>query len=144
MSDSNYLLVILGIVAIAVEIILGAATGFDLLVIGIILIISGGTGLVTTNFSFALILVTVLSLLYVFIGRRFIKNKLSVATTKTSVESLVGSKAVVTKTITSHKAGQVKVDGEIWRATAHTAIEPGATVMINSISGVTLDVEIAK
>ena len=141
-SNSNYLLVILGIAAIAIEIILGAATGFDLLIIGIILIISGGAGLLMSNFSLALICVAILSFVYVFVGRKFIKTKLSVATTKTSVEKLVGSKAVVTKAITAHKAGQVKIDGEIWRAIADSAIDPGTTVLINSVSGVTLNVSV--
>lgn len=142
--DNNYLLVILGIVAIVVEIIIGAATGFDLLIIGVIFILSGGAGVVTANFSVALVSIVILSFLYIFIGRQFIRNKLSIATKKTNTDNLLGMKGVVTKEITSQKAGQVKVDGEVWRAVAHKKIEVGTTIIVNSVSGITLDVDNVK
>src|SRR5688572_2572629 len=75
-TNPNYLLVIAGIIAIVVELLLGVATGFDLLLIGGIFIISGLIGYVTSSFTIALILVAVLSIIYVFVGRQFVKSKL--------------------------------------------------------------------
>lgn len=138
--DNNYFLVIAGIVAIVLELFLGVATGFDLALIGVILIIGGAVGSVAGSFSLALGVVAILSLLYVFIGRAFIKNKLTIQTRNTNVEALIGKKAMVVKKITSQKPGQVKVEGEIWRAEAEVSIDEGTEVNVKSVSGVTLKV----
>lgn len=141
LPDNNYILIILGVVAIIIEVMVGVATGFDLLLIGLIFILSGGLGILTGSFQYALIGVAVLSILYVFVGRRLIKSKLSVATTKTNTEQLVGSTGIVTKKILADKPGQIKVDGEIWRARAKETISEGVEVLIESVSGVTLAVK---
>lgn len=140
MSDSNYIIVYLGILAIILEILLGAVTGFDLLLIGVIFIVSGGIGILTTSFTNTLISITILSLLYVFLGRAFIKNKLSIKTQKTSVDNLIGKQAIVVKEIYKNNPGQVKVEGEIWRAEANQDIDKNTSVTINSVSGTTLNV----
>lgn len=134
------LIVLLGIIAIIVEIILGAPTGFDLLLSGLILIISGFLG----NFFNSQIVmygsIAFLSLFYIFFGRAFIKNKLTPEDRKTNADALIGKKAVVIKTITHEHPGQVKVEGEIWRAQANAKIEPGTQVAIDTITGVTVHV----
>lgn len=137
--DNNILLIIAGVVAIAVEVILGAATGFDLLILGIIAIIAGFVG-IYTSFSVALIVLGVLSLVYVFYGRRFIKNTLAINTTATNVDALMGKKGTVVKKITPKHPGQIKVEGEIWRAASKDILDEGASVTIGSVSGVTLEV----
>ena len=141
LPDNNYLLIILGIVAVTLEVVMGAATGFDLLLVGFIFIISGGLGLFLHSFQYALMTVAILSFLYVFFGRKFIKSKLSVTTTKTNTEKLVGATATVTKKITPNHPGQVKLDGAIWRASAESPIEVGERVTVESVSGVTLAVQ---
>lgn len=138
--QKSYLLIFLGILAIILELLLGVATGFDLLIIGIIAMLSGGIGVITTSFTNALIGVTVLSLLYMFIGRRFIRKELSIKTQATNVDALMGKKGIVVKQIIPAQAGQVKVDGEIWRAEADKTIDKGKTITIESVSGVTLHV----
>jgi len=40
--DKNYFLIIIGIGAMVLEILMGSVTGFDLLLIGVIFVISGG------------------------------------------------------------------------------------------------------
>lgn len=126
--------------AIITELLLGVATGFDLLLIGVIFIISGSIGLLVSSVPVALVLVTVLSILYVFVGRAFIKNKLAIQTRATNVDAVIGQKGIVVKKITSQTAGQVKVEGEIWRATSNKTIDEGEEIVVNSVSGVTLRV----
>lgn len=138
--DNNYLLVILGIVAIAAELFLGVTTGFDLVLAGVILIIGGVFGMVMGSFSLALGIVAVLALLYVFVGRAFVKSKLTIQTKATNTEALIGKKGIVVKKISPQKPGQVKVEGEVWRAEANSSLDEGAEVTVESVSGVTLKV----
>lgn len=141
LSDKNYLLIIAGFGLVIVELALGAATGFDLLLIGVIFILSGFFGVFVNSFSFALGSIIVLSFLYVFFGRKFIKAKLSIVTKSTNVDAVMAKKGTVVKKITKQNPGQVKIDGEIWRANASEEIEVGKEISVESVSGVTLRVK---
>lgn len=138
--DKNYWLIIGGIFLIIIEIILGAATGFDLLLIGIIFIVSGFLGMITKSFTLSLVGIIFLSFLYLIFGRRFIHNKFSIETKSTNVDNLMGKRGLVLKEIGPHKAGQVKVEGEIWRAESDQDIKINTEVIIKGVSGVTLKV----
>ncbi len=127
-------------IAITAEVLLGAPTGFDLLLLGLIFMIGGGVGVLTGNFVYALIVVTILSFLYILLARNALKSRLNVTTTKTNTENLMGKKAVVVKKILPTKAGQVKVEGEIWRAESNVEVDVDKEVIIESVSGVTLKV----
>lgn len=140
-STNNYILIITGIIAIIAELLLGVVTGFDMLIIGVVLILAGGIGLLTNSFMTALVATIILSLAYVIMGRKFVKQKISIATTATNSDALLGKKGKVFKKITPHLPGQVKVDGEIWRAASKTTIDEGSMVTVQSVSGVTLTVE---
>jgi len=134
-------LIILGILAIIVEIILGAATGFELLIIGIVFIIGGGIGMLTGSMMGAVSTIIVLILGYVFFGRKMIKQALHVTTSKTNIDSIIGKQGVVIEPINPDVPGQIKYEGEIWRAEAEKAIAKGKKIKIISVSGVTLKVE---
>lgn len=138
--DLNTLLIILGIGAVIVELLVGAPTGFDLLLIGAITAIGGTVGRVTGNVAFAFLTIFFLSFFYVFIGRRLIKQKLSVETKATNVDNLLGKRGIVVRKIISTRAGQVKIEGEVWRAVADKKVDEGQEVVIQSVSGVTLKV----
>lgn len=138
--DKNYLLALMGLVAITLEVILGAPTGFDLLILGIIFLLGGGVGILTGSFTLALAVIIILSFLYIFLARKMIKEKLSLTTRKTNVDNLIGKKATVVKKIIPSKPGQVKIEGEIWRAEANEEIEIDKQVVVESVSGVTLKV----
>ena len=135
------ILIILGIIAIIVEIILGAATGFELLVIGIVFIIGGGVGMLTGSIQVAIGSIVVLILGYIFFGRRRIKNALHITTKKTNSESIIGQQAKVVAVIPAGEYGQVKIEGEVWRATSAKSHKIADTVTIESISGVTVSVK---
>lgn len=139
-SVGNYTLIIAGIAAIIAELFIGVATGFDLMVIGVILILSASIGLIVNSFVVSLIVAILLSVLYVVFGRKFVKQKISIATTATNTDALIGKKGIVVKKITHEHAGQVKVDGEIWRAVAKSTLDEETMVTVQSVSGVTLSV----
>jgi membrane protein implicated in regulation of membrane protease activity len=140
-ADSNVFLIVLGLVAIIAEILLGAITGFELLIIGVFLIISGGIGWISGSLTFALITFAILTLVYVFAGRRYLKNRFHHATTKTNVDTLIGATGTVTHVIHQNKAGQVRIGDEVWRAESAKDHAKGDTVTVSSVSGVTVRVE---
>lgn len=55
------------------------------------------------------------------------------------VETLVGKRGVAVGELSPE--GQVKVDGEIWRARSDARCEPGAPVVVRSVEGLTLIVD---
>lgn len=133
--------IILGVLLIIIELLLGAITGFELLLVGGIFIIAGIAGAVTNSSFILLLTIAFLSLLYVFLGRSFLKQKLTIATRKTSVDSLLGKTGIVIKRITTKEAGQIKIEGEIWRAVSDKTLDTNTEATVNSISGVTLKVK---
>jgi membrane protein implicated in regulation of membrane protease activity len=64
----------------------------------------------------------------------------------TNVDQVLGRTGLVTERIAPHAAGMVRVGDELWRASLKNddegaaAIEPGATVVVDSVEGVTLKV----
>lgn len=63
---------------------------------------------------------------------------------KTNADSLIGKKALVTKSITEWEKGQVKINGAVWTAAAKgTNIPEGSNCIIEKIEGVTLIVRAA-
>ncbi|OGK19054.1 hypothetical protein A2866_00415 [Candidatus Roizmanbacteria bacterium RIFCSPHIGHO2_01_FULL_39_8] len=139
--DWNNLLIISGLVLIVVEVALGAATGFDLLLIGVIFIVSGGLGILLHSTTYSLVSIAALSFLYLLIGRKFIKKALTIETKSTNVDNVLHRKGLVTKEITAKKAGQVKIEGEIWRANSDKTIDVGKEIVVESVSGLTLKVK---
>ena len=139
--DLNYWLAILGLVFIGIEIAIGAASGFDLLLTGLIFLLSGVIGFAFGSTTISLIMVVVLVFVYVAVGRRTIRKSLMTETKNTNVDNLMGKTAVVTKKIAPHHAGQIKIEGEIWRAEADKELETGDKAKIVSVSGVTLKVD---
>ena len=139
--DWNNLLIISGLVLIVVEVALGAATGFDLLLIGVIFIVSGGLGILLHSTTYSLVSIAALSFLYLLIGRKCIKKALTIETKSTNVDNVLHRKGLVTKEITAKKAGQVKIEGEIWRANSDKTIDVGKEIVVESVSGVTLKVK---
>jgi membrane protein implicated in regulation of membrane protease activity len=140
----NWLLVIAGILCVIVEVGLGALTGFDLALIGGSLAIGGAIGLAIGSGKIGLLAAGILALVYLAIFRRWLRSKLTGKEQPTNVDAVVGKTGVVTQRITAREPGMIRVAGEIWRAalvaTEDAAREPGATVTVESVEGVTLKV----
>lgn len=140
----DQILISLGLLLILIEVVMGVSTGFDLLLLGSILVAGGFIGGLTGNLMLALATIIALSILYFWLGRSAIKKKLIVATQATNVDNLVGKTAVVIKTVKPHQPGQVRYDTEHWRASSEEVIDIGERVTINSVEGVTLNVSRLK
>lgn len=130
---------ILGLILVFSELVIGIEAGFDLVVIGSILILSGLLGTVS-SLSVTLICATVLVIVYFFFGRRMIKSRLVVTTKKTNIDRLIGKTGVVIRSVSPDKPGLVRIDDEDWRARADQTLLEKNKIVVESIEGVTLKV----
>ncbi|MCB9801599.1 MAG: NfeD family protein [Pseudomonadales bacterium] len=136
----SQVMVIVGLLLILLELFIGIEAGFDLVLIGSILIISGFAGIAFDSYLVSTILAIILSFLYIVFGRRFVKQKVVSSTHSTNVDKLIGARAVVVQDITKNNPGRVKLEDEEWRATSAKTVSVGEVVVVESISGVTLGV----
>lgn len=132
------LLIVCGLILVLLELFVGIEAGFDLVLIGSILIISGLLGNLTGNATWAFIIVSILSFTYVVFGRKIIKQKLVVRTKETNIDRLIGKKGVVVKPINPNQSGSIVIDDESWRANSSESIDKDEQVEVISIEGVTL------
>lgn len=136
----EWIILYLGLFAIILELFLGVSTGFDLLIIGAALLIGGAVGVVTENWQIGLAVSSILALGYIMLGRKYLRRSLTVVTTSTNIDRIVGLDAIVTRPIEEGLVGQVIVDGEVWRAQSLSDLDVGSQVRVASVEGVTLNV----
>jgi len=134
------LFVIAGLLLVLAELLVGIQSGFDLVLIGSIMIVSGFVGMFTGSTALMLVLATVLSILYIAVGRNRIRQKITTITKKTNIDKLIGAGGVVVRSITPDTPGLVRVDDEDWRASAEEIIYERDNIIVESIEGVTLRV----
>ena len=67
-------------------------------------------------------------------------DKLKIGRTKTNIDELIGKEAVVIKAIEPYMAGEVKLDGKIWRAVSESkrVYKVDEIVVVLRIEGVTI------
>jgi membrane protein implicated in regulation of membrane protease activity len=135
------LVVIIGFLAILGELVLGIQTGFDLLLLGSILVVSGTVGEACANIWVTLGFSSVLAFCYIAFGRNLIRQKIIYTTHKTNVDRLAGKHGIVVRTITPDTAGIIRIDDEDWRATSGSVIYEKEKCTVVSIEGVTLRVQ---
>ncbi len=140
----NWMLIAGGFVMIIVELILGAATGFDFALIGVSLAVGGGVGIFFESTRVGLVAAGTFTILYFAFLRRVVRSKLSSPNQPSNADALIGRTGLVTVRISEQVVGEVKVGDEVWRAAlAHNATGPreaGAEIKVDSIEGVTLHV----
>jgi len=127
---------------VLLEVVLGAITGFDLLLLGSAVLLGGVLGLITGSSAVGVATAGVLALLYVFIGRRRVRGRLNRPSIPSNTDALLGRNVRVVERISTDHVGRVKIEGEEWRAQVEgplrDPIEPGETVRVTRIDGVTL------
>ncbi len=133
-----HVFVVIGLLMVLAELVLGIQTGFDLLLIGSIMVISGFVGLLTGSELIMLVLAIGLSILYIAIGRKRIRRKITTVAKKTNIDRVVGSTGTVVRDINPTTAGIVRVDDEQWRAAAEEVLYEGDPIIIEAIDGVTV------
>ncbi len=139
----NWILVALGGILIIAEVLMGAATGFDLALMGTSLALGGVLGLVFASTKVGLFSAGALAFLYLAVLRRRIRSHLLGRDRPSNVDALIGRKGVVTARIADHAPGSIKLGDELWRASlapgaAASPREPGQEVTVESVDGVTL------
>jgi len=127
-----------GLGLIILELLIGVNTGFDLVLLGISLLMGGFSIWITDNVWTGIAITTILTFAYLFIGRKLIKKTLFKTLKKTNIDRLLDQKGLVVKKITPSHPGQVKIEGEIWRAQSGKTINTGKNVNVKKIKGVTL------
>jgi len=133
-----HIFVVLGLLMVLAELVVGIQTGLDLVLIGSIMVLSGLVGLFFNSAEVALLLASVLGIVYITVGRKKIKRRITTITRKTNIDKVIGATATVVRDITPDSAGIVRHDDEQWRATADEILYEGDVVTIEAIEGVTV------
>lgn len=141
MMNLNEIIIILGLLLAALELLLGIPAGFDLVLTGSILVVAGIVGSVFSSFTVTLVVAIILAVFYIVYGRSLIRQKLIIATKGTNVDKLIGSRGVVIRSITPETAGMVRIEDEDWRASSDEVLYEKDKIEVLSISGVTLKVK---
>jgi len=141
MFSIHQIFVIVGLLLALVELVLGVATGFDLVIMGTVLILGGFIGGLFNNLYLTLGASIALGIFYLFFGRSFIKKKLIIITKHTNIDKLIGDTGVVIRSITPDTAGMVRLGDEDWRASSSEIVYEKEKVEILNIEGVTLIVK---
>jgi membrane protein implicated in regulation of membrane protease activity len=143
MAFWNWVLIVGGAILVLVEVALGGFAGFDLVLIGSALLIGGALGLVLNSAAQGFLLAGVLCALYIVIGRRWVRSRMTTRKVSSNVDALLGLRGRVTVRVSEHEAGQVRVRGEVWRALPASGagpFDPESDVTVESVDGVTLHV----
>jgi membrane protein implicated in regulation of membrane protease activity len=144
----NWVLVVVGAVMVLVEVALGGFAGFDLVLIGSSFVLGGALGLLTHSAAAGFVTASVLCVLYIVAGRRWVRARLKRPGIATNTDALIGQHGLVTQALSVHQPGQVTLRGEVWRARPAPdepgALEAGVEVLVEGIDGVTLTVRRIK
>lgn len=144
----NWGLIVAGAILIMVEVLLGAISGFDFLLIGSAILLGGVLGLLTHSSAIGLAAGGILSILYLLVGRRRVRNRLRRPGIPSNTDAVLGRTALVVTEITARQAGQIQLEGEEWRALpdlgsiedppgGEIRFPAGASVRVSRIDGVT-------
>ncbi len=81
------------------------------------------------------------SVAFVLIARPIAKKLMKGESRPSNIDELAGKEAMVVEAIVPHRSGQVKVNGEIWKAKAHEEIPADSLVEIQKVEGTHLVVK---
>jgi len=140
----NWVLVVAGAAMVLLEAALGGFAGFDLVLIGSSFVLGGALGLLMGSAPVGFVTASVLCVLYIAAGRRWVRARLKRPGLASNTDALIGQKALVKEALSAHHPGQVSLRGEVWRARPAPdepgTLEAGVEVMVEAIDGVTLTV----
>ncbi|MFC1904237.1 NfeD family protein [Chloroflexota bacterium] len=133
--------IIVGLLLVLLELIVGVETGFDLVIIGSAFILGGLVGWPFHSWVLPLIVTSLICVIYVVIGRRYVHRWTAVKKVKTNIDAIIGSEGIVLKNIARNVDGRIRVGSQQWRARAEENIKEGDEIVVTGISGSTLIVE---
>jgi len=136
-STYSYYMIVIGILAIGVELLLGFSVGLHLLFAGVCLVLGGTIGMLAKSFIIAAVASAVLGAIYVEYGSPYLKRTLVDSSEKATYRNIVGEKAEVIKAVGVTTPGYVDVSGLIWRAkslkTAKKPLPKGTKVVVKRV-----------
>lgn len=135
----NFILIGAGLFLIFLEIIGGVDTMFDLVLAGFAMLIGGVVGFITLNWWLGLLVATIVTVSYWFVGRQALKYRLFRTIRHSNTDTLKGQQAKVL-TVVSIDRGLIKIEGEEWTVDADQPLEIGDMVEITEVSGAILRV----
>ena len=91
----NWLLVIGGALMVLAEVLLGGFAGFDLVLVGTAFVLGGGIGFAMGNPVIGLIASSVLCILYIVAGRRWVRSRIHIRPVPSGADALIGLQGVV-------------------------------------------------
>ena len=120
--------------------------GFLIFWVGVAALITALLSVFVQNVIVQTVVFVITSTLLIFLTKPLAKKLTKADGMQTNAYSIVGKIGMVTKKITAHSVGQVKVGSEIWSATStnNLEIEEGMEVTITEIKGVKAIVEPLK
>jgi membrane protein implicated in regulation of membrane protease activity len=144
----DLLIIAIGFLLLVADLLLQLDEGFDIVLIGLNLIIGGLVArfvgvsfLGLPSWVIALGVAGLLSIAYVVFARSWIRRRLEVRDTKTNADRLIGQSGIVRIPMTSRTVGQVEINGERWRAKSAQDLKVEQGVRVVKYEGVTLWVE---
>ena len=133
--------IIVGLLLVLLELIVGVETGFDLVIIGSAFILGGLVAWPFHSWVLPLIVTSLICVIYVVIGRRYVHQWTAVKKVKTNIDAIIGREGIVLKNIARNVDGRVRVGSQRWQARAEEDIKEGDEIVVTGISGSTLIVE---
>lgn len=131
----------LGLAMILAELILGLETSLDLVFIGSAFALGGLVTWPVQLWFITLLVTAVICVGYIFLGRKYIHNRISVQTTPTNIDTIIGRHGIVLSDIRGTSVGRVKIGNAKWRASAENEIHEGEEIIVTGVSGTTLSVK---
>ena len=129
-----------GLLFVILELLIGVETGLDLVILGSVFIIGGLITWPADSWIFTVIIITILSVAYLILGRKYVHKRMLFKEEKTNIDTIIGKEGVVLRTINDADEGLVKVGYEEWRARSKEDIPEGTEIIVTEIAGVTLTV----
>ena len=130
-----------GLLLILLELVLGLDTGLDMVFIGTAFLVGGLISWPFELWAVTLIITTVICVLYVVLGRRYVHKRVAVKLEKMNIDAVIGNNGIVLKDIKRHTVGRVQVGNEKWRAKAEEDITEGNEIVVTGVTGATLTVK---
>jgi len=131
---------IIGIILVVAEIFTG---GFGILWFGISAFCAAAASYLGLGWQVQTLIFAVVGLILLFATRPLARRLQRGSGAQFGVKALIGKQGVVTKPIgeAANPVGQIRVEGEVWRARSTVPIPVGTLVVVTGIEGITLLVE---
>ncbi len=139
------LFIVIGLVCLGAELLIGVHAGFDLVLVGSCFILGGLLArlseLLKLGFpseTVAAVSTAIFCILYVVLGRRYLKQKLLSTLHRSNVDKLIGSQGLMTEAVSPDQPGKIVLEHETWLARSKETLTVGSKAEVVRIEGISL------